>query len=54
MIVMAKAPITKKKTVITSKSDVNLRKKLVRCCVWSLGWCDAETSEVLHLELRLV
>jgi hypothetical protein len=40
---MPKAPVTKKKTVITSKSDLNLRKKLVRCCIWSVGLSVAET-----------
>ena len=40
---MVKAPITKKKTVVSSKSDLNLRKKLVSCCIWSIGLCVAET-----------
>jgi hypothetical protein len=31
-IVMAKAPFNKKKTLFTSKLDLHLRKKLVKCC----------------------
>jgi hypothetical protein len=42
-IVMAKAAFNKKNTLITSKLDLNLRKKLVKCCIWSLALCGAET-----------
>jgi hypothetical protein len=30
-IAMAKAPVKKKKTLVTCKLDLNLRKKLVKC-----------------------
>ena len=40
-IAMAKTAFNKKKNIFTSKLDLNLRKKLVRCYVWSNGsvWC---------------
>ena len=34
-IAMAKAAFSKKKTLFTSKLDLNLRKKLVKCYIWS-------------------
>ncbi|PNF15593.1 hypothetical protein B7P43_G16466, partial [Cryptotermes secundus] len=34
-IAMAKAAFSKKKNFFTSKLDLNLRKKLVKCYVWS-------------------
>jgi hypothetical protein len=36
-IAMAKAALNKKKTVFSSKLDLNLRKKLVKCYVWSIA-----------------
>jgi hypothetical protein len=33
----------KKKTLFTSKLDFNLRKKLVKCYIWSIALCGAET-----------
>ncbi|GFG40635.1 hypothetical protein Cfor_06672 [Coptotermes formosanus] len=39
---LAKAAINKKKTVFTSKLDLNLRKKLVKCYTWSTALYDAE------------
>ena len=37
-IAMAKAAFNKKKNHFTSNLDLNLRKRLVRCYVWSI-WC---------------
>jgi hypothetical protein len=37
-IAMAKVTFNKKKTLFTSKLDLNLRKKLVKCYIWSMGW----------------
>jgi hypothetical protein len=34
-IAMAKAAFNKQKTLFTSKLDLNLRKKLVKCYIWS-------------------
>jgi hypothetical protein len=43
--VMAKAACNKK-TLFTSKLDLNLRKKLVTCYIWStrVAWYGAETA----------
>jgi hypothetical protein len=40
---MAKAAFNKKKALFTSKLDLNLRKKLVKCYIWSMALYDAET-----------
>jgi hypothetical protein len=40
---MAKAAFNKKKTLFTSKLDLNLRKKLVKCYIWSIALYGAET-----------
>ena len=42
-IAIAKAAFNKKKTLFTSKLDLNLRKKLVKCYVWSMDLYGAET-----------
>jgi hypothetical protein len=39
---MAKAAFNKKKTLFTSKLDLNLRKKLVKCYIWSIALYGAE------------
>ena len=41
MIVVEKAAFNKKK-VSTSKLDLNLRKKLVKCYIWSVALCGTE------------
>jgi len=40
---MAKAAFNKKGTLFTSTLDLELRKKLVKCYVWSIGLYGAET-----------
>ena len=40
---IAKAAFNKKKNLFTSKLDLNLRKKLVKCYIWSMALYDAET-----------
>ena len=40
---MAKAAFNKKKNLSTSKLDLNLRKKLVKCYVWGMALYGAET-----------
>ena len=40
---MAKAAFNKKKNLFTSKLDLNLGKKLVKCYVWSMALYGAET-----------
>jgi hypothetical protein len=42
-IAMAKAAFNKKKTLSTSKLDLNLRKKLVKCYIWNIALYGAET-----------
>ena len=42
-IAMAKAAFNKKKTLFTSKLYVNLKKKLVKCYIWSMAFYGAET-----------
>jgi len=40
---MAKAAFNKKKTLFKSKLDLNLRKELVKCYIWSMALHGAET-----------
>jgi len=40
---MAKAAFSKKKTLFTSKLELNLRKKLIKCYIWSMALYGAET-----------
>ena len=42
-ITMAKAAFSKKKTLFTSKLDLNLRKKLIKCYIWSMALYGALT-----------
>jgi hypothetical protein len=34
---MAKAAFNEKKVFFTSKLDLNLRKKLIKCCIWVIA-----------------
>ena len=40
---MTKAAFSRKKTPFTSKLDLNLRKKLVKCYIWRTALYGAET-----------
>jgi len=42
-IVMAQAAFNKNKALLTSKLDLNLRKKIVKCYIWIIALCGAET-----------
>ncbi|RXY27484.1 hypothetical protein DD577_28870, partial [Klebsiella pneumoniae] len=42
-IAMAKTAFNKKKNLFTSKLELNLRKKLVKCYIWSIALYGAET-----------
>jgi hypothetical protein len=42
-IAMAKAAFNKKRALFTSKMDLEMRKKLVQCYVWSIALYGAET-----------
>ena len=53
---MAKAALNKKKTPFTSKMGLNWRKKPVKCYIWSIALCGAETwtlrkEDQNHLEI---
>jgi hypothetical protein len=41
-IAMTKAAFNKKKNIFTSKLELNLRKKLVKCYIWSIALYGAE------------
>ena len=54
-IAMAKAAFSKKKTLFTSKLELNLRKKLIKCYIWSIALYGTEiwtlrAAEQKHLE----
>jgi hypothetical protein len=54
-IAMAKAAFNKKRTLFTSTLDLELRKKLVKCYIWSIALYGAETwtlcaTDQKHLE----
>jgi len=42
-ITMAKAAFNKKRALFTSTLDLELRKKLLKCCIWSTALYGAET-----------
>jgi hypothetical protein len=43
-IAMAKAAFNKKKALFTGTLDLELMKKLVKCYIWSIALCGAETG----------
>ena len=51
-IAMAKAAFDRKKTLSTSKLDLNLRKKLVKCYIWSTTLCGAETVTLRKVDQK--
>ena len=51
-IVIAKAVFTMKKTVFTSKFDLNLRKKLIKCCIWSIAFYGVETLTLRKVDQK--
>jgi hypothetical protein len=40
---MTKAAFTRTKTLLTSKTNLNVKKKLVKCYIWSTALCGVET-----------
>jgi hypothetical protein len=42
-IVTAKPAFSRKKNVFSNKLDFDLRKKLVKCHIWRVAFCGAET-----------
>jgi hypothetical protein len=51
-IAMAKAAFNKKKTLFTSKLDLELRRKLVKCYIWSIALYGAETWSLRKLDQK--
>jgi len=49
---MAKAAFSKKKTLFTSKLELNFRKKLIKCYIWSMALYSAETSTLRAVEQK--
>jgi hypothetical protein len=49
---MAKAEFNNKKKLFTSKLDLNLRKKLVKCYVWSVALNGAETWTIRAVDQK--
>jgi hypothetical protein len=59
-IAMAKAAFNKKSVLFTSKIDLELRKKLVKCYIWSvarrrmekISWTDRVRNEEVLLKVK--
>jgi len=51
-IAMAKAAFNKKRTFFTSTLDLELRKKPVKCYVWSIALYDAETRTLRTVDQK--
>jgi hypothetical protein len=49
---MAKAAFNRKKTLFTSKLDLELRKKLMKCYIWSIALYGAETWTLRKLDQK--
>ena len=53
-IVMAKAAFNKKKALFTGTLDLELRKKLVKCYIWSVAVYGAETGTLRAVDQKYV
>ena len=51
---MTKAAFNKKKNLFTSKLDLHLRKKLVKCYVWSMTLYGADTWTIRATDQKLL
>jgi hypothetical protein len=49
---MEKSAFNKKKTLFTGKLDLHLRKKLLKCCVWSIPLYGAETWQLRQVDKK--
>ena len=54
IIAMEKAAFNKKRTLSTSTLDLKLRKKLVKCYIWSTALYDAETWTIRAIHQKHV
>ena len=52
IIAMAKAAFNKKRALFTSTLDLELRKKLVKCYIWSIALYGAETWKIGRASCR--
>ena len=51
-IAMAKAAIIRKKNLVSSKLDLNLRKKLAKCYAWNIALSGAETWTLWNVDQK--
>ena len=51
---MAKAAFNNKRALFTSTLDLELRKKLVKCYIWSIASCGAETWTLRSVDQKHV
>ena len=51
-IAIAQAALNRKKTLFTRILDLNLRKKLVKCYIWSTALCGAETWKLRKVDYK--
>jgi hypothetical protein len=53
-IAIAKSAFNRKKILFTSKLYLNLKKKLVKCCIWSIAFYGAETWTLRKVDRKYV
>jgi len=51
-VVMATAAVSKRKAAVTSKLDVNLKLVRVKCYIWSVALCAAESWRVRKVDQK--
>jgi hypothetical protein len=51
-VAMAKVAFSKKKNLFTYKLDLNLRKKIAHCYIWSVAFCGAETGTLRKVDQK--
>ena len=51
-IAMAKAAFNKKRALFTSTLDLELKKKLVKCYIWSIAFYGAETWTIRAVDRK--
>ena len=49
---MAKAAFNKKRALFTGTLDLEWRKKLVKCYIWSIALCGAETGTLQAVDRK--
>jgi hypothetical protein len=53
-IAMTREAFNRNKTLFTGKMDLNLKMKLVKCCIWSIALCGAETWTLWKVDQKYV